>query len=384
MKLNIVLLVFFIAGTSGVADSAGILLFGDFGTGEKDQGLVAEQMIQYCKENGCDFAITTGDNVYPRGIENLKNNEADYNNGKPNFKVAVEKFVKFYGPMKMPFYMSYGNHDVGNEGPISIFKDLFKGESTLKKRTLALMSNEINFTKNSDNPTLTDSMNRSSSLWYFPDAYYSVTEKGNTYLHSINTNTYPHRALSDNNDAINTKSENFEQKKWLEKSLSSNKGWKIVFGHMPLYSHGLHGWLESSSIKNFRNSIIDTLCENKVDFYLSGHDHHLEVDKHLCSNGHVIVSVISGAAAKRGRIYKSSFPIFSSEKNFLWGNGQHYKGDKSIYHSDDDALGFSYVKIVSPTEAKLIMKQTIGNTKLRQDGCFTIEKGKNISATGCL
>lgn len=370
--------------SSYAADSAKILLFGDFGTGAEDQGLVAKDMSDFCAKKGCDFAITTGDNVYPRGIENLLGENANYELGTPNFKIAKERFVDVYSKMKMPFYMSYGNHDVGNEGPVSIFKNLFKSDYSLKKRTLALMNNQVNFSTHKDNPTLKDSQGRDSRMWFFPAPFYQINEKGNTSLFSINTNTYPHMALTADNKAIHENETNFEQSKWLNESLQKASGWKMVFGHMPLYSHGLHGWTESNSVGDFRNAIIKTLCDNKVDFYLAGHDHHLEVDRHQCANGHTIVAVISGAAAKRGRIYKSSFVLQPKGDHFLWGNGKHYQGDNSIYHSDADALGFSYIEILDGNKARLTMKQTVGNDLLfRKDGCFEITKGKEIKEIPC-
>jgi hypothetical protein len=369
--------------TLAATSSAKILLFGDFGTGLEDQALVADDMAKFCQAKTCDFAITTGDNIYPRGVENLKNGKVDYDNGEPNYQIIKDIFVNFYQKFNMPFYMSYGNHDVGNEGPISIFKDLIKSDKFLKKRTIALMRNQVAFSNNKDNPAVLDGLGRPSRLWYFPDIYYKSDEKGGVNLYSIDTNTYPHRPLNQTNDAIHEKEKNFEQDTWLNANLMKTTGWKMVFGHMPLYSHGLHGWMESSSIKDFRKAIIDTLCSNKVDFYISGHDHHLEVDKHECDNGHVIVSVLTGAAAKRGRIYKSSFPIFSSETNLLWGNGIHYTGDKSVYTDDAHALGFSYLDIIDANKAQLTMKQTIGNSNTRSDGCFEISKGKAITKIPC-
>lgn len=384
-KLFIVFVGFTCLGIASYAgnNSAKILLFGDFGTGAEDQLTVADDMVNFCRQHSCDYAITTGDNLYPRGVENLKNGKADYDNGTPNYQIIIDRFVKIYGALKMPFYMSFGNHDVGNEGPVSIFKDLLKSNSAIIKRTLALMRNQISFSNHKENPAVTDSLGRPSRLWILPDEYYHQEEKGNVHLFALNTNTFPHRALNVTNDAPHETEKNFQQRNWLDASTKSVGGWKIVFGHMPLHSHGLHYWLESPNIKSFRNSIIDTLCDNRVDFYISGHDHHLEVDKHECANGHVIVSVLTGAAAKRGRIYKSSFSLFSKDKHLLWGNGQDYLGDKSIYSDDAMALGFSHLEIIDANTAKLTMKLSVKNLPSQQDGCFAIVKGKSIVKAKC-
>lgn len=389
MKSNTILLITLLSTgfSSNVVfsapSSAKILVFGDFGTGSEDQDLVARDMANFCRAKGCDFAITTGDNIYPRGVENIKNNKVDYDNGEPNYKIISDIFVKKYKSMNMPFYMTYGNHDVGNEGIVSIFKDLVRSDSYIRKRTIALMNNQVNFTRHRDNPSFIDGEGRSARLWNFPNPFYRVEERGSTFLYSIDSNTFPDQALNNKNDALNARENNNEQASWLASSLGKQpQGWSMVFGHMPLYSHGRHGYLEGLKIRSFRKSIIDTLCANKVDFYLGGHDHHLEVDKHECENGHVIIAIVSGAAAKRDRIYKKAFIPLVSDKNLIWGNGRFYKGDKSIFQSDDQVLGFSYIDILDNNKARLIMKQSI-SAKDRSDGCFEITKGKTIVKMSC-
>ena len=51
---------------------------------------------------------------------------------------------------------------------------------------------------------------------------------------------------------------------------NSGKPWNIVFGHHPVYSQGGHG--DTDLVQQF---IWNVLFEQEVDFYLSGHDHHL-------------------------------------------------------------------------------------------------------------
>ena len=46
--------------------------------------------------------------------------------------------------------------------------------------------------------------------------------------------------------------------------------WNVVFGHHPVYSQGSHG--DTDLVQQF---IWKVLFEQEVDFYLSGHDHHL-------------------------------------------------------------------------------------------------------------
>jgi hypothetical protein len=111
--------------------------------------------------------------------------------------------------------------------------------------------------------------------------------------------------------------------------------------------------MDSWVVKKFRRSIINTLCENRIDFYLSGHEHLLEVDQHRCQNGHLLVAIISGVAAKDGDIHRLSFPLFSPDSNLLWANGQNFNGDKSVYKKAKPVLGFTYIDFKEPGQAEL-------------------------------
>lgn len=366
-----------------LSQGAKILAFGDFGTGTPDQDFVAKAMIDFCARNGCDYGFTVGDNVYPRGIENLTNGKPDYDNGKPNFALATKYFVNRYRPLNMPIYMTYGNHDVGNES-INVFKDFFKNTETINKRTLGLMKNAIAYTNHADNPIVKDGLGHNSRLYMFPAAFYSIPEKGNVSLWSIDTNSFPHDPL-DTYQQLNKKMpKNYGQQEWLANSLKRSKAtWKIVFGHQPIYSHGGHGWLHQGSIKEFRESIEDALCDNFVDFYVAGHDHHLEIDVHQCKNGHKVIAILTGAAAKQDRIYKRTFPFFGKDKNLIWANGKYYDGDKSIYGSDDFVQGFSYFTIVDDNTAIVRMALARKTSTEQTDACVKIAKGGGLTKVSC-
>ena len=360
---NTQILYFLFLLSPALASSTNILVFGDFGTGDEKQKLVARDMASYCKSEKCDFALTVGDNIYPAGAL--------------NYQILSEIFVSNYKNLNMPIYMSFGNHDIGNEGILSIFKDMFKNQENINKRTERLMMNQLNFTNHADNPFVNSSA-KSKRLWMFEAPFYSKEEKEGVHIFAIDTNTYPHQF-----DFSSSTSRSFGQEAWLKESLHKAKSaWKIVFGHTPLYSHGRHGWLNIFALNNFRNSIIKLLCEERVDFYLSGHDHILEVDKHRCENGHIITAVISGAAAKSEKIYWASFPLFSDDKKLLWANGKFYKNSKLIYKNDDKILGFAHILINGP-KALLKLRLSQGSSRERQNACFEIVKSKAIAAVSC-
>lgn len=363
--------------------STKILVFGDFGSGDNNQRLVADDMVNFCKARQCDFAVTVGDNIYPRGIENFLNGKLDYFGGKPNWENVKKLFVDNYAPLNIPIYMTYGNHDVGNDGVEHVFKDLLTKRAEINKRTQELMRNQINFTQHEYNPQLKDSSGQIARLWTFPAPFYKKIEKGDVHLFAIDTNAYPHAALNSNKELNINNEKNYEQQAWLASNLKTNATWKVVFGHVPLITHGQHGWLDFWVVKEFNENIIDTLCENRVDFYLSGHDHHLEIDKIRCKNGHILTSILSGAAGKQTRIFQRTFPVISDDENLLWANGKHYTGSKLIFHNDDYVYGFSYIEIENNNTATIRMKLSDGASKSRADGCFRLTKGKSIVKITC-
>lgn len=62
---------------------------------------------------------------------------------------------------------------------------------------------------------------------------------------------------------------------WLEKELSnSDAPWKIVFGHHPVYSAGLHG-----SSKKLKQILTPLFEKYNVRLYINGHDHNYERTK---------------------------------------------------------------------------------------------------------
>lgn len=93
--------------------------------------------------------------------------------------------------------------------------------------------------------------------------------------------------------------------------------WKVLLGHHPVVSNGSHGKrysllrhlkerffrhssqnLESPEYSAFRTDFLQWLRKHHIDFYVSGHDHNLQL-LDLTEN---TLQVISGAAAETGRV----------------------------------------------------------------------------------
>lgn len=57
---------------------------------------------------------------------------------------------------------------------------------------------------------------------------------------------------------------------------SSKTPWRIVVGHHPVISSGWHGYFPREEVARMR-ALVPALRETKVDFYICGHDHHVEL-----------------------------------------------------------------------------------------------------------
>ena len=71
----------------------------------------------------------------------------------------------------------------------------------------------------------------------------------------------------------------------------SSKPWRIVVGHHPVISSGYHGYFPRNEVAKMR-TLIPALRESAVDFFIAGHDHHVEVIRGK------MLHLISGAGSK--------------------------------------------------------------------------------------
>ncbi len=154
-----------------------VLAFGDFGIGTSAQKEVAEAMLKFHRRTPFDFAITLGDNFYPKGMESPSD---------PRWKTWWEEM---YSPLGIHFYASLGNHDWG------------LGDSPAA---------EVLYTQRSPS-------------WRMPATYYTFTA-GPAQFFALDTNEISAAQLL-----------------WLEDELKKSQArWKIVYGHHPGYSEGQH------------------------------------------------------------------------------------------------------------------------------------------------
>ncbi len=210
-----------------------VLTLGDFGYGdEKNKQIAGEPqkqvvtaMLKAHKQKSFDFALTLGDNFYPTGM---------FSPSDPRWKTL---WSDLYDPLKLKFYVTYGNHDWGSpDSPIS----------------------EILFSQQ-------------SKSWVMPAPYYTYTA-GPIQFFALDTNEMSEKQLQWLNNAIST----------------STAQWKVVYGHHPIYSGGAH-----SDNKTLIAQLLPIL-KNRVDIFLAGHDHDLQ---HLKAEDGVQFFVNGGGGA---------------------------------------------------------------------------------------
>ena len=80
------------------------IALGDGGEGNDAQYANAQGIASVCAEQGCDFALYLGDNIYDSGVDSVDDEQ------------FLNKFELPYEQLDFPFYVVMGNHDYGGNG----------------------------------------------------------------------------------------------------------------------------------------------------------------------------------------------------------------------------------------------------------------------------
>jgi len=220
------------------------LVIGDMGTGRSDQRLVAASMAKRAAQEPLDFMLTVGDNILPDGVKSLDD---------PQWKSKFED-VYHDAALQRPVFATLGNHD--HHGNVQAQVEYAK----LNKR------------------------------WTMPDRYYTFTKRlddgAQVEFFALDTTPIAKQEVSV-----------AHQLAWLDSALAKSQArWKIVFGHHPLHSHGRHGKSETMIA-----ALEGLFVKHKVDLYLAGHDHALEMLKPV-KGVHYVISGGAGGADKAYRV----------------------------------------------------------------------------------
>lgn len=219
------------------ADSLNFLLLGDWGRkGEPDQVAVARQMGICGEKLAAKFVVAVGDNFYEHGVTSVTD---------AHWQKSFEQ-VYTARSLQVPWWAVLGNHDyVGN------------------------CDAQIDY---SQSPKA-----RSSQRWNMPARYFARTEAidAKTSVDCFYLDTTPMANLEGDeaNSYDNAKSQDVpKQLAWFKDALEASKApWKIVVGHHPIYSGGVHG-----DTPYLVNHVLPLLEKHGVQVFFNGHDHDLQ------------------------------------------------------------------------------------------------------------
>jgi tartrate-resistant acid phosphatase type 5 len=270
------------------SDSVSFLVLGDWGrSGSPLQREVALSMNASCERHHVQFIVTSGDNFYENGVTSTLD---------PQWSASYEQ-VYNHSNQQVPWYAVLGNHDY-NLSPQA----------------------QVAYTY-------------LSSRWRMPARYYAQRRSIGS-SHSVLllfTDTSPFVAAYHNTGMSDlAQQDTAAQRAWLAQELGiSRDTWKIVVGHHPIYSTGLHG-PTPELVSRFR----PILRATNTDFYICGHDHTLQYQSvpgdpvnYLLSGGGSEFTPVSFdtstrfAAASAGYLVLTLYPTFA-RIYFYNGSGQ--------------------------------------------------------------
>ncbi|WP_053058460.1 metallophosphoesterase [Pedobacter sp. BMA] len=280
--------------------STHFLAVGDWGRVGADHQLhVAKQMGKWATENPNDFILSLGDNFYPKGVTS----EHD-----PLWHYSFENIYTDYS-LQWDWYPILGNHDYISD------------------------------------PDAQVRYSKISRRWKMPSRYYSkeVSLKNGDKMLMVFIDTCPLIPEFHQSEqyAPWVKDQHPEkQLQWLDETLKkadASVKWKMVIGHHPIYTVG-------PRIKNYdtlavRKVLADIFEKNKVDVYLSGHDHSLQhlttpgvTHQFISGAGSEVTPVTSGIAYSKFEASEYGFMYFSVDKNRLNAKIIDHTG-KNIYET---------------------------------------------------
>jgi tartrate-resistant acid phosphatase type 5 len=277
-------------------DGYTLLVFGDGGSGNAKQRRVAAAMAQACAEAGCDAALVLGDLIYPRGVQSL-------DDGK--FSTHFEQPYAVLGPF--PFWMAPGNHD--HRGSVEA---------------------QVAYARSGR-----------SERWRMPAAHFAV-EGLPSWLHVYSLDTEP----------IDEERAGTVQADEARAALCGRPGWRLLMGHHPVYSNGLHG--DNEAIERY---LADVIRDCDVHAYFAGHDHHQE---HIAAP--LFEQFVQGAATKLRRVRAH----------------RHPRAEQLTQHFARSVLGFAIVELTERTMEVRFFDATDGNAELIY-GCRAI-----VEIAGCV
>jgi len=247
------------------APAIAFMVLGDWGSGVKLQRTVAKAMTAKYNEDEVVAVLTTGDNIYPKGVSSATD------------PLWILRFENIYNidDLPIPFYATLGNHD-HTKSPDAQVK--YRGKP------------------------LEDGLKH----WNMPARNWSKVFTSEDASISVRVTGLDTKPLITGKRASRK-----GQIRWIDSVLAlSTETWNIVIGHHPVYSNGEHG-----NTMGMIRQIKPLFEKHGVDAYFAGHDHDLQMLKPV--NG--VQYIISGAGGKARSVAWEKNTIFASTNGgFVW------------------------------------------------------------------
>ena len=267
------------------------ILLGDMGSGEKDQYIVSQSILEKLNEikKKDIFICGLGDNIYEDGCYSLEDEQF-----KTKFENPYEKI-----PNSVKFYMVLGNHDYGCN---------------------------LDLTNNSQFQVDYGIQSQKKGMkWVMPSKYYTFKKKNVEFF------------MMDTNFEFMDESSIEEQYQFLKKAINkSKKPWKILIGHHTLRSVGGHGNADPL-LEDFFQRL---LKECNIDLYICGHDHNKQVIETEIG-GKKISLIVCGTGGKKyhkelnlKNVKKDE--LFFTSSNLGYGFCECSKNRLAIHFFDDE------------------------------------------------
>jgi tartrate-resistant acid phosphatase type 5 len=244
---------------------------------------IRRQMGKIGKQLDVNFIISTGDNFYDSGLEDVHD------------KLFTKSFSDIYQApsLQRMWYAVLGNHDYRGNPEAQVDKYLTSRDSRwFCDYTWSLrvdlgrfcndMSSSVEFFFIDTNPFEED-------YWTPNSEHYKWTRKTPRNLVLAN-----------------------QLKNLTEALEASTATWKLVVGHHTMFSYGPHG-----NTPELVEKILPILKANKVDMYINGHDHTLQHIKRADSDIHFVTS---GGGSKA---WKGEFDAFRPDAQLFY-DGQGF------------------------------------------------------------
>jgi len=222
-------------------------VLGDFGAGSPQQSLIAKQIAK----NLPQFVLTTGDNVYPDGLER------DYrSNLFPYYLDPENSGGKGSSLMNtIPFYMVLGNHDVRSDN----LDSLPDGLAYFYYSDLPLNAPITTRTISADGRSGVTKAFKKNTKPRFPRIANFSFDYGNVHFSCLDANYY-----------VNPLDPQLTQ--WLKDDIGTSKAdWKIVTFHQPGFNSSRAHYNEQ--IMRLLSPLMEQLG---VDLVLAGHVHNYQ------------------------------------------------------------------------------------------------------------